>query len=84
MSMGTLNGAENTNENGSPEWKVGKGIEWVLRKIMTRGILNKDSPKDSGSPDVNEVDPQDGYDVYQLSTSYSRYCSSPYKTTRGV
>jgi hypothetical protein len=53
-------------------------VEWVLRKTMTRGILNKDcKPKDSGSPDVNEVDPQDGYDVIStIDVISARYCST--------
>jgi cell division protein FtsI (penicillin-binding protein 3) len=61
-------GYERRNPDGTPD---GKGIEWAYRKYLNGKdgkILKQKIAKGQWKPirDVNEVDPQDGYDV--LST----------------
>ena len=58
-------GYERTNSNGTSD---GKGIEWAYRKYLNGKdgkILKQKIAKGQWKPlrDINEVDPQDGYDV---------------------
>jgi cell division protein FtsI (penicillin-binding protein 3) len=58
-------GYERRNPDGTPD---GKGIEWAYRKYLNGKdgkILKQKIAKGQWKPirDVNEVDPQDGYDV---------------------
>lgn len=58
-------GYERTNQNGTQD---GKGLEWAFRKYLNGKdgkILKQKISKGQWKPirDVNEVDPQDGYDV---------------------
>jgi cell division protein FtsI (penicillin-binding protein 3) len=58
-------GYERKNPDGTPD---GKGIEWAYRKYLNGKngkILKQKIAKGQWKPirDVNEVDPQDGYDV---------------------
>ena len=58
-------GYERKNPNGTPD---GKGIEWAYRKYLNGKdgkVLKQKIAKGQWKPirDVNEVDPQDGYDV---------------------
>lgn len=58
-------GYERTNHNGTQD---GKGLEWAFRKYLNGKdgkILKQKISKGQWKPirDVNEVDPQDGYDV---------------------
>lgn len=58
-------GYERSNSNGTSD---GKGIEWAYRKYLNGkdgNILKQKIAKGQWKPlrDINEVDPQDGYDV---------------------
>jgi cell division protein FtsI (penicillin-binding protein 3) len=58
-------GYERKNPNGTPD---GKGIEWAYRKYLNGKdgkVLKQKIAKGQWKPirDVNEIDPQDGYDV---------------------
>jgi len=58
-------GYERNNPNGTPD---GKGIEWAYRKYLNGKdgkILKQKIAKGQWKPirDINEIDPQDGYDV---------------------
>lgn len=58
-------GYERTRENGTAE---GKGLEWAFREYLNGKdgkILKQKIAKGQWKPirDVNEIDPQDGYDV---------------------
>ncbi|MBA4320741.1 MAG: penicillin-binding protein, partial [Flavobacterium sp.] len=58
-------GYERKNPNGTPD---GKGIEWAFRKYLNGKdgkVLKQKIAKGQWKPirDVNEIDPQDGYDV---------------------
>lgn len=65
-------GYERTNPNGVSE---GKGIEWAYRKYLNGKdgtILKQKITKGVWKPlrDINEVDPQDGYDVISTIDVY--------------
>ena len=65
-------GYERVNPNGKPE---GKGIEWSFRKYLNGKegkVLKQKIAKGQWKPirDVNEVEPQDGYDVISTIDVY--------------
>ncbi|HEU0136743.1 MAG TPA: penicillin-binding protein [Flavobacterium sp.] len=65
-------GYERVNPDGTPD---GKGIEWAYRKYLTGKdgkVLKQKIAKGQWKPirDVNEVDPQDGYDIISTIDVY--------------
>ncbi|MCF6128328.1 transpeptidase family protein [Flavobacterium sp. AS60] len=65
-------GYDRIDENGT---RVGKGIEWSFRKYLNGKdgkVLKQKIAKGQWKPirDVNEVDPQDGYDVISTIDVY--------------
>ena len=72
-------GYERLTPQGKPD---GKGIEWAYRKYLNGKdgkILKQKIAKGQWKPirDINEVDPQDGYDVIStIDLVYSGYCAS--------
>ena len=65
-------GYERVNPDGTPD---GKGIEWAFRKYLNGKdgkVLKQKIAKGQWKPirDVNEVDPQDGYDIISTIDVY--------------